>query len=310
VATVRLVAQAYHGKATIAHLTDNVPDHERFALRAVELRERVMTLAPDSWQDEIARAREYAQHALALAQKGDPAAALAQLQRAQNVLETTNTRVPSNQLIVRGLAELHSRATFVLVSLGRIPEAVAEAERAIDLLTPLVESDPFNAQYKSDLATAWLRESDAQRAAGHLDVALALSRQALAIRRAQSTHNSSMFGPWGLATNLNVTGELLMAVSPRNWGEARTLFSDARDLAEKTLAIAPSFNEIRKELAISYEGLANTAAAEQGSKAPDVQRQLERSALTWREVFAQSVGDHRQRDRRNRVEKRLEALPR
>jgi non-specific serine/threonine protein kinase/serine/threonine-protein kinase len=308
VAAVRLVAQAYHGKATIAHLTDNVPDHERFAIRAVELRERVMTLAPDSWQDEIARAREYAQHALALAQNGDPAAALAQLQRAQHLLETTNTRVPSNQLIVRGLAELHSRATSVLVSLGRIPEAIAEGSRAIQLLTPLVESDPLNAQYKADLATAWLRQGDAHRAAGRLDIALALSRQALAIRRVQSASNSSMFGPWGLATNLNVVGELLMAVSPRNWAEARTLFSDARDLAEKTLAIAPSFNEFRKELAISYEGLADAAAAQQGTNAADVRLLLERSATTWREVAAHSVGDHRERDRRERVEKRLASL--
>jgi non-specific serine/threonine protein kinase/serine/threonine-protein kinase len=308
VASVRLVAQAYHGKATIAHLTDNVPDHERFAIRAVELRERVMTLAPDSWQDEIALAREYAQHALALTQKSDPAAALARLNHARRLLEATNARVPSNQLIVRGLAEIHSRSTFVLMSLGKLAEAVGEAQRAIDLLTPLVVSDPLNAQYQSDLATAWLRQSEAHRAAGHLDIALALSRRALAVRRVQSAKNGSMFGPWGLATNLNVVGTLLMARSSRNWAEARTLFSDARDIAGRTLAVAPSFNEIRKELAISYAGLADTSAAEHGSDAADVRQLLERSAETWRDVFAHGVGDHRERDRRERVEKRLASL--
>jgi hypothetical protein len=72
--------------------------------------------------------------------------------------------------------------------------------------------------------------------------------------------------------------------------------------------MAPSFNEIRKELAISYEGLADAAAAQEGSNAPDVRRLLEKSATTWREVSAHSVGDHRERGRRDRVEKRLEAL--
>jgi hypothetical protein len=76
-------------------------------------------------------------------------------------------------------------------------------------------------------------------------------------------------------------GELLMAVSSRNWAEARTLLSNARNIAATTLSTAPSFNEIRKELAISYEGLANAAAAQQGSNGSDVRRLLEKSATTW-----------------------------
>ena len=59
---------------------------------------------------------------------------------------------------------------------------------------------------------------------------------------------------------------------------------------------------------ITYEGLADAAAAQQGANAPDVRRLLEKSATTWREVVAHSVGDHRQRDRSDRVEKRLASL--
>ena len=58
----------------------------------------------------------------------------------------------------------------------------------------------------------------------------------------------------------------------------------------------------RRTSCASYEGLADAAAAQQGMNAPDVRRLLERSATTWREVFAQSVGDHRERDRRERGE--------
>ena len=72
VATLRLLAQAYHGQATIAHVINHVPDHERTVARAVEIRERVAALNAGNWQDQADLAREYAQVALALLQKEDP----------------------------------------------------------------------------------------------------------------------------------------------------------------------------------------------------------------------------------------------
>jgi non-specific serine/threonine protein kinase/serine/threonine-protein kinase len=94
---LRLVARAYHGKATIGHLTNNVPDHDRFARRAIALREQVRALAPDSWQDEIDRAREYAQLAIALMQQDNASAALQQLERGRTLLEAALHRLPSNR---------------------------------------------------------------------------------------------------------------------------------------------------------------------------------------------------------------------
>jgi hypothetical protein len=49
----RLVATAHHGNATIGHLTSNADENERHAARAVEIRERIVTLAPASWQDAV-----------------------------------------------------------------------------------------------------------------------------------------------------------------------------------------------------------------------------------------------------------------
>ena len=46
VQTLRLMAQAYHGKATIAHVINHVPDHERAVARAIEIRERVLAVSP------------------------------------------------------------------------------------------------------------------------------------------------------------------------------------------------------------------------------------------------------------------------
>jgi non-specific serine/threonine protein kinase/serine/threonine-protein kinase len=306
--TLRLVARSYHGVATIAHLTDNVPQHESAVTRAVELRERVVAIVPDSWRDHIELAREYAQQALALAQKGDPAAAVVALARARSLLTGTHERLPENQLIARGLAEICSRSVSPLLLLNRVREAEVQAEAAIRLLDPLVSSDANNQEYRSDLSYAWLALASVRRAQGRISDALEWSRRTLEVRRAQGARDSTlMFVPWGLATVLNTVGELLMEQSPANRREARVLFSDARDVAEKRLAIAPSFNELRKELAISYEGLAQTSDAAAGPGTSEVQLMLERSLAAWNEVFERSIGDHRESDRRDRVRALVEA---
>ena len=304
--TLRLVARAYHGIATIGHLTDNVPQHEDAVARAVGLRQRVVAIVPDSWRDEIELAREYAQQALSVAQKGDPAGAVAALGRARSLLTATHERVPDNQLITRGLAEIRWRSVQPLLLIDRVSEAVTEAEAAMRLLEPLVASDANNQEYRSDLATAWLQLGSVRRAQGRITDALEMSRRTLEIRRARAGRDSTlMFVPWGLSMALNTVGELLLEQSPNTWREARDLFSDARDIAERRLALAPSFNELRKELAISYEGLARTSIAAAGADTADARVMLERSLAAWNEVFARSIGDHRQSHRQARVRKLL-----
>ena len=308
--TLRLVARAYHGMATIGHLTDNVPEHEEAVGPAVEFRERVVAILPDSWRDQIELAREYAQQALALAQKGDPASAVNVLARARALLADAHQRLPDNQLITRGLAELSSRSVTPLLLLDRIPEAEAQAETAMQLLAPLVASDANNQEYRSDLAGAWLSLASVRRAQGRLTDAIELARQTLAVRRARAARDGTlMFVPWGLSTILNTVGEMLMEQSPANWREARQLFTEARDVAERRLAVAPSFNELRKELATSYEGLARTALAAGGPDIADARLMLEQSLAVWNDVLTRSIGDRRQADRPDRVRELLSSLP-
>lgn len=308
--TLRLVARAYHGIATIGHLTDNVPEHERAVARAVELRGRVVAIVPESWRDQIELAREYAQQALSLTQKGDAEAAELALGRARALLTTAHERLPDNQLITRGLAEIYSRSVVPFLQLDRIPEAAASAETAMQLLEPLVASDNNNQEYRSDLATASLQLGSVRRAQFRIDEALEFTRRTLEIRRARAARDSTlMFVPWGLSTVLNTVGELLMEQSPDNWRGARQLFSEAREVAEKRLAVAPSFTELRKELAISYEGLGRTSLAAPAAGDSDARALLERSLATWDEVFDRSIGDRRQTDRRDQVRGLLSSLP-
>lgn len=115
--------------------------------------------------------------------------------------------------------------------------------------------------------------------------------------------SSSKWLSAGLATNVNAVGELLMQSSPHNWREARPLFAEARDVAQQTLARAPSYNEVRKSLAVSYEGLAHTAEAELGEEAPAVRAFLKQSRDTWADVSARSVGDRRHVPREEAVKR-------
>ena len=78
--------------------------------------------------------------------------------------------------------------------------------------------------------------------------------------------------------------------------------------AQKTLLLAPSFNEVRKQLAISYEGLARAALAEHRPDTQEATQLLAQSVATWREVFGRSVGDRRQASRLKTVEQLLASL--
>ena len=308
VQTLRLMAQAYHGLATIAHVTDRLPDHVRAVGLAIALRERVVAAGTGRWQDQADLAREYGQDALARLQDSDPAGALERLQRGQRVIEAAIAGAPGNQVLVRGLAEIRARAGVVLTMLGRYAEADSELRAAVDLLSPLVASDADNRQYRADLAFAWLRLGDLRRAEGRLSEALGWHRQALEVRRARAAADPSfMFVPWELTSSLNAVGDLLLDLSDTRASDAQRLFDESRRVAEETLARAPSFNELRKQLALAYEGLARAALALR----PDDPRAIERlraAVAVWRDVRARSVGDRRQEEHIHEVEARLVAL--
>jgi tetratricopeptide (TPR) repeat protein len=220
------------------------------------------------------------------------------------VIEPALATDPSNQVLIRGLAENRSRAAAVLEVLGRFPEAATEIEAAIERLRPLVASDAANLQYRADLAFAWFRMGDIRRAEGRLREALGWHQRALAVRRDRARFDSAfMFVPWELARSLNTVGELLLEISPGSSTEARGRFEEARDVAQKTLLLAPSFNEMRRQLAISFEGLAMAALAERGPDHADTRETLAQSVATWRDVFGRSVGDRRHYGRLERLER-------
>jgi tetratricopeptide (TPR) repeat protein len=311
VAMLRLLAQAFHGKATNAHLTDDVPQHETAAARAIAIRERIVALSPGRWQDETDLAKEHSQHALALAQKGEPAAALTKLRHARALLEGVLEKSPGNQVILRELADSRSRAGVMLMLLGKLAESVHELQAAIDMFAPLVRADASNRQYQAELATTWWRLGDTRRAEGRLDEALTLHQRALRVSRERAERDSGgMFVRWGLAMRLTAVGELLLEISPTNWREARGLFVEARDLVEPLVAQAPSFNELRKQLAASYEGIGRAELAAHGASSPSARAALGKGMSVWREVFTRSNGDRRQIDRLHDLERLMTDLDR
>ena len=285
---LRLLADAYHGLATLAHLTNDVPRHVDMATRQIATRERLRALGALSWSDGASLARAIAQLALGLEQRGDYGAALAELERAQVLLESTIEGTEENQMLRRGLAEVRSRKTPVLLALGRTEAAAAEAQVAISMLEPLVATDPANVQYRADLAYAWLKLGDARRAEGRARESLDLHRRALAVRRERAErHAGFIFVPWELTRSLNSVADLLLTMTPPRPEEAASLFEEARSTGMRTLAAAPSFTQVRKQVAVASEGLARAAAVRGGPQAA----RLDESTAVWREVVARSVED-------------------
>lgn len=291
--TLRLLADAYHGRATVDHVADQVTDEARVAALEIDVRKRILAASPGVWRSEIALAEAMAQHALALEQQTDYGASLAELRAAAAMLESLMARQPGNQLVVRALADTRSRAGSVLLALGNAPEAAVAIESAVQLLEPIVRADPGNAHYRGDLAYAWFRLAESLRARGQMAQALELHRQVLAIRRARVALDPNFtFIRWDLSRSLNVVGQLLLVVPPGDPEQARALFEEAYGLAEETLRTAPSFNELRKQSARADEGLGR-AARLAGGEAGTATFFFERSLRTWQDVLARGPEDRR-----------------
>lgn len=306
---LRLVATAYHGRATIGHLTDHQPDNEAMSRREIAVLHRIRELAPGAWQDALALTRAFGQLALALVQQLDYAGALEELRKAREVVASALERDPRNQLLIRGFAENRLRTGATLLALDRTADAAIEVESAVGLLNPLVASDAQNMQYKADLSYAWLHLAEVRWRQGDRANALMYHQTALALRRERAARsNAFMFVPWELTRSLNAVGESLLDLRPDATGEAAALFAEAKDVGERVLAAAPSFNEVRKQVANAYEGLARVALLRKGTDATEARALLERSAETWREVAARSVGDRRDEARAAAVERQLASM--
>ncbi|MGE0812349.1 MAG: protein kinase [Vicinamibacterales bacterium] len=265
--SVRLLADAVHGRATVAHLTADVEHHLALAEREVRERLRLRALAGDRWQDDLGLARARAQVALARDQRDDAAGALAELDSAQTALDAAVAGAGPNQLLQRGLAEIHSRKASVLVALGRPADAAREARTGIGLLQPLVASDAANVQYKADLAFGYVQLGDAARADGRLAEALDLHQRALAIRRERAARfGGFIFVPWELTRSLNSVADLLLTIAPPDVDGAGALFAEARAVGRRTLEAAPSYTQVRRQVAVAEAGLARVAEARGGRR--------------------------------------------
>jgi tetratricopeptide (TPR) repeat protein len=307
VETLRLIAEACHGRATVGHVTDRVADEELMSRREIEFRKRALALAP-GWQNEVALTQAMAQHALALLQSADHAGAYEELGRAGAILEASLTRNPGNQVITRELAEKRSRSGPALLAMGRAAESAAILESAIALLQPLVHADASNAGYRGDLAYAWYRLGDALRAQDQQARALALHQQALTVRRERVARDPTRtFIRWDLSQSLNAVGELLLATSPPDAAGAAALFREARELADATLKSAPSFNELRKQVARADEGLGRVAML-QVDGTDEARAHFERSLQTWQEFQSRSNEDKREAAAPPRVQGLLASL--
>jgi non-specific serine/threonine protein kinase/serine/threonine-protein kinase len=308
--TLRLMADACNAVATIGHLSDRVDGEEQQSVRERDYRRRVLDLAPGSWRDQLNFSNAVTQYALAMQQKGDYPRSLAELQRSSAMLETGLQRNPGNELLIRALAEKHSRAGAVYRLLGRLDESESELQKALALFEPIVMADPHNSQYRGDLAYTWFRLAETLRMKGESRQALELHQKALTVRRERAALDTKWpFVRWDLTQSLNAVADIFLTSSPPRVREAGALFEEARRIAEETLRIAPSFNELRKQLAKSQEGLGRVALASSSKPTAAVRQLLEESLHTWQEVQARASEDRQDADQASRVQGVLAALP-
>jgi tetratricopeptide (TPR) repeat protein/predicted Ser/Thr protein kinase len=304
--TMRLLADTYQGEATVANLTNDVAGHLPLAARQIPVRERIWELGRDD-ADLASLARAFGQVALAHEQRRAYVEALANLERAQSTIEAVPDESGRNQILRRGLAEARSRKIPVLAAMGRVADAAREAEAVFALLQPLVDSDPLNVPYRVDLSYAHVRLGDVRAAEGRFDEAVDLHRRALAIRRERAARYAGfLFVPWELTRSLNAVAAALLNLSPPQVDEAHALFAEAQAVGLAALENAPSYTQVRIQVAVADEGLARIASAGPGGSA-DRNTLWRRSAARWRDVATHSVGDRVSQESAERIEAMLTA---
>jgi tetratricopeptide (TPR) repeat protein len=302
---LRLLADTYQGEATVANLTNDVAGHRPIAARQVPVRERIWELGRQD-TDLASLARALGQVALADEQRGSYADALAHLERAQSTIERASDEYGRNQILRRGLAEARSRKIPVLAAMGRLREAAREAEAVFALLQPLVDSDPLNVPYRVDLSYAYLRLGDVRAAEGRFGEALHLQRRALAIRRERAARFAGfLFVPWELTRGLNAVAAALVQVPQPEFDEAQALFAEARAVGLTVLERAPSYTQVRVQVAVAEEGLARIASLRPEGSAAERTALRRQSAARWRDVAAHSNGDRASLQNAQRIEAML-----
>ncbi|MEK8033858.1 protein kinase [Ideonella sp. DXS29W] len=106
-------------------------------------------------------------------------AALADLKRSAEVLETLLKAHPDATIVKANLAVVHDHTGYALRELDRIDEAVAAYQRAVAVLQPMVEKDPDNVMLRIDYGTFNGELSNALVEAGRAAPAVEASRLAL-----------------------------------------------------------------------------------------------------------------------------------
>ena len=157
-----------------------------------------------------------------IANLGDIAGALANYRKGQALLEKAFSSHPGDRALRNTLAHAYMNVSVILMRQKRGDEAIASAQRAIELMEPLSRQDPTNAAYNENLSHAYMRLGQAQNVlANQKDstplfwTVLATYRKALAIQLESGVDKTQ--NPWKrrLSSNYFYVGYALRSLGDR-----------------------------------------------------------------------------------------------
>ena len=312
VQTLRLMAQAYHGKATIAHVINHVPDHERAVARAVEIRERVLAISPGRLaRRNRPRAGIRPARARARAKGAIPRARSSCSGRARAVLDAALTSAPSNQVVhsrsgreplTCGVGAGAARAVDRGGRRARRSDRPAHAAGGVRRCTTCNTGRTSRMRGRawatfdtlkggSSEALSW-HQTGADRATRACPVWTAPSCSCRGSSREVSTRSANCCWSSRRGTRMMRAARSAKRVT---WPSRRCC---SRPVSTKCVS---SWRSVTKD---------SRRAALAGNR-PDTEEAtqlLAQSVATWREVFGRSVGDRRQASRLKTVEQLLASL--
>jgi tetratricopeptide (TPR) repeat protein len=201
---------------------------------------------------------------------------------------------PDDKVYQRDLSIAYAEVGDVLMTQGKLPEALQAYRESLTVMARLTDADPENASWQYDRAIAHERVGDVLVQQGNLAAAFAefQARKSI-IERLAEAHPNNVGWQRDLSIASSKIGDVLMEQGRVT--EALQAYGKSRTIMERLAKADPDNGDRQRDLAVAHERLANAVLAE-GHSDEALRAYEEALAIKQRMVRADSSNSRWQRD--------------
>ncbi|MGE0870415.1 MAG: protein kinase [Kofleriaceae bacterium] len=228
--------------------------------RALELRKRLVAMAPTDAYRQLEAAESHVHVAELLVEQGELSSGRAEYQQALDLAKVVTARDPTDGRSQNLLADCHESLGNLHHNQGEVAIALAHYREALPIRERLVAKDPANARWRTMLASSHLATGqalDEQRdLPGALEHHRAAAKQMEELMKITPSSASNRYVLNAHATAQRLTGQVLLKLGRLD--AAISVLETSRATTEQLAAADPANATWQQNLALIYDPLADT----------------------------------------------------